>query len=99
VAFASASGTPLAAAPDDWANGCAVLSQQLAHSIVVESYLDPETGRVLLVEVKPVGAGRTIEAIPRRWSHSGNAQAPVRSKNQAHGHGVAPKTLATGQKP
>ena len=56
------------AAPDDWVDGCAVLSQRLGDSMAIESYLDPTTGRLLLVEVKPIGEGRTIEAIPRRWS-------------------------------
>jgi hypothetical protein len=38
--------------------------------MVVESYLDPESGRSLLVEVKPIGEGRTIDAVPRRWSEA-----------------------------
>ena len=82
VAFASVSGAPLAAAPDDWVNGCAVLSQPLAHSIVVESYLDPQTGRALLVEVKPLGEGRTIEAVPRRWSDAQARQDEVRASDR-----------------
>ncbi|MGH2468016.1 MAG: hypothetical protein ACRDGL_09870, partial [Candidatus Limnocylindrales bacterium] len=71
VAYAEASGTPLAVAPDHWSDGCAVLVERRSLEgppIVTRSYLDPATGRSLMVEVVPDGAERSFEVSPKRWT-------------------------------
>jgi N-methylhydantoinase B len=35
--------------------------------LLIRSYLDPATGRLLLVDVLPRGESCTIESRPRRW--------------------------------
>lgn len=39
--------------------------------VVYNSWLDPETGRVLHVEVALAGAERGFEVAPRRWTEAG----------------------------
>jgi N-methylhydantoinase B len=71
VAFAAASGTPLAIAPDHFTDGCAVLEQPLRDDgppIVTRTYLDPGSGRALHVEVVLAGEPRSFEVAPRRWT-------------------------------
>jgi len=74
VAFAMASGTPLAIAPAHWTDGCAVLEKSyrpgVEPDVITRAYLDPATGRALHVEVALRGEPRTFEARPLRWSRS-----------------------------
>jgi N-methylhydantoinase B len=71
VAFAEASGTPLAVAPDHWTDGCAVLEEPRpgpGPALVTRLYLDPSTGTSLYVETVPPGTGRSFEVSPKRWT-------------------------------
>jgi N-methylhydantoinase B len=77
VAFAEASGTPLAVAPDHWTDGCAVLEELRPGGgppITVRTYLDPRTGQSLYVEAVPRGDERAFEVSPRRWTESAAAR-------------------------
>jgi N-methylhydantoinase B len=69
VAFASASGVPLAAAPAHWTDGCPVLESPPGPGpgIVTRSYLDPKSGSLLMVEAVPQGAPRAFEVRPHHW--------------------------------
>jgi N-methylhydantoinase B len=67
-AYAAASGALLAHAPDPWTDGCPTIERALTESLTERSYLDPRTGRALLVEVVPNGHGCTITTNPARWS-------------------------------
>ena len=69
VAFASASGEPLAAAPAHWTDGCPVLESPPGPGpgIVTRSYLDPKSGSLLMVEAVPQGAPRAFEVRPDHW--------------------------------
>jgi hypothetical protein len=61
----------LAAAPDDWLDGCPVLREELSvggFRLVQDTYLDPITGRSLAVDVRPEGSSRTFASAPRRWT-------------------------------
>jgi N-methylhydantoinase B len=75
VAVAEASGAPLAMAPDHWTEGCAVLTERRwpkdGPDVVYRSYLDPETGRVLHVEVVLGDEPRTFMVAPHRWTEAG----------------------------
>jgi N-methylhydantoinase B len=74
VAFAAASGTPLAVAPDHFTDGCPVVEQPLRDEgppIVTRTYLDPGSGRALHVEVVLAGEPRSFEVAPRRWTAPG----------------------------
>ncbi|HMG40536.1 MAG TPA: hydantoinase B/oxoprolinase family protein [Acidimicrobiales bacterium] len=71
VAFAEASGTPLAVAPDHWTDGCAVLEARPRDdgpAVVFRSYLDPATGRCLHVEAVLADEPRAFESSPTRWT-------------------------------
>jgi N-methylhydantoinase B len=68
VAYAAASGVPLAIAPDPWTDGCPVLEQHLNDAVVLRAYLDPATGQTLMVDVMPVGEARTVDCRPDRWT-------------------------------
>jgi N-methylhydantoinase B len=71
VAFAAASGAPLAVAPGHWTDGCPVLEWHPASGselVVLRAYLDPVTGRTLHVEAVPVGEARSFHVLPRRWT-------------------------------
>jgi hypothetical protein len=72
VAFSERSGVPLAVAPAQWMDGCAVLEEPYGSrqgpNLLKRSYLDPETGYALYVESVPVGEGRSFEMTPTRWS-------------------------------
>jgi N-methylhydantoinase B len=69
VAFARASGEPLASAPSHWTDGCPVLESAPGPGpgIVTRCYLDPKTGSQLMVEAVPVGASRAFEVRPDHW--------------------------------
>jgi N-methylhydantoinase B len=76
IAYAEASGAPLAVAPDHWTDGCPVLVERRwpdGPPVVVRTYLDPGTGRALHTEVALEGAPRTFEVAPRRWAGASNA--------------------------
>jgi N-methylhydantoinase B len=68
VAYAAASGSALALAPDHWTDGCPTLDE-LRGRLLIRSYLDPLTGRVLLVDALPQGETRTINSSPKRWTY------------------------------
>jgi N-methylhydantoinase B len=67
IAYAAASGAALALAPDLWTDGCPTLEESRGSRLLIRSYLDPVTGRLLLVDVLPRGESCTIESRPRRW--------------------------------
>ena len=75
IAFASESGAPLAFAPDHWTDGCPLLIERRwadeGPGVVYNSWLDPETGRVLHVEVALEGEERGFEVTPERWAEAG----------------------------
>jgi N-methylhydantoinase B len=71
VAYAAASGAPLAIAPDHWTDGCPVLEEPRpgpGPAIVIRTYLDPSTGTSLHVEAIPDGEPRAFESSPTRWT-------------------------------
>jgi N-methylhydantoinase B len=69
-AHAAASGACLTRAPDPWTDGCPTIEQAVTTDLTERSYLDPLTGRALLVEVVPNGHGCMITTSPARWSQS-----------------------------
>ena len=72
VAYAQASNTPLAVAPQHWTEGCAVHEHHVRAEgprIVVRSYLEPVTGAALYVETVPEGEPRSFETCPARWAN------------------------------
>jgi N-methylhydantoinase B len=77
VAYAEASGAPLAVAPDHWTDGCPVHIERRwpdGPPVVYRTYLDPRSGRSLFVEVALEGEPRSFEMSPQRWI----AAAPAR---------------------
>jgi N-methylhydantoinase B len=71
VAYAEASGAPLAIAPDHWTDGCPIHVERRwpdGPPVVFRSYLDPGSGRSLFVEVALEDAPRSFEMSPRRWT-------------------------------
>jgi N-methylhydantoinase B len=66
AAYAIASGAALALAPDHWTDGCPMLEDRRGR-LLIRSYLDPLTGRCLLVEALPAGESRTVTTLPKRW--------------------------------
>ena len=71
VAYAQASNTPLAVAPDHWTDGCAVLEERRpgpGPDVVIRAYLDPSNGHTLFVEAVPAGEPRAFEVSPTRWT-------------------------------
>jgi N-methylhydantoinase B len=73
VAYAEASGAPLAIAPDPWTDGCPRIEQRQdgpGPALVRREYLDPRTGRTLHVEVVPEGEPTSFEVKPRRWTEA-----------------------------
>jgi N-methylhydantoinase B len=67
IAYATASGAPLARAPDHWTDGCPVIDEHIGRRLLVRYYLDPLTGRFLWVDALPRGEHRTMEVNPKRW--------------------------------
>jgi N-methylhydantoinase B len=77
-ALAEASGAVLAQAPDHWTDGCPLLVERRwaeGPEVVYRSYLDPETGRALHVEVALADSARSFSVEPRRWTEAA-APAP-----------------------
>ena len=73
VAYAAATGAPLAVAPDHWTDGCPVFVEHLGTEgpdVVTRTYLDPQSGRALHTEVALDGAPRTFETSPARWRNA-----------------------------
>jgi N-methylhydantoinase B len=71
VAYAEASGAPLAIAPDPWTDGCPVIEESLGGPgprLVRREYLDPRTGQALHVEVVPEGEPISFAIEPARWT-------------------------------
>ncbi len=71
VAYSESSGAPLAVAPHHWTDGCPVIAEYVTHGhldLVIETYLDPQTGDALAVDVRPVSAERTFTSAPARWA-------------------------------
>jgi N-methylhydantoinase B len=80
VAYAAASGAPLAVAPDHWTDGCPALVEHRSTAgpaVVTRTFLDPHSGRALHTEVALDGAPRTFETRPARWA----AAAGTRGRN------------------
>jgi N-methylhydantoinase B len=71
AAHAIESGAALALAPDHWTDGCPMLEERRGR-LLIRSYLDPLTGRCLLVEALPVGEARTVTSVPKRWLEASN---------------------------
>ena len=76
VIVTAVSGTALAVSPHDWPDGCALLVERLEGDgpvVEVRSYLDPQTGYALYVEVAPAGEPRSFVIQPARWFELGDA--------------------------
>jgi N-methylhydantoinase B len=67
TAVAEESGALLAHTPGSWTDGCPTIESALTPGFVERSYLDPLTGRLLLVEAIPKGSGCSIAAMPNHW--------------------------------
>jgi N-methylhydantoinase B len=86
VAYAEASGAPLAVAPDHWTDGCPVRIERRwpdGPPVVYRTYLDPSSGRSLFAEVALADAPRSFEMSPQRWTAA--AQARVGEANKPRG--------------
>lgn len=72
VAVAEASGAPLAIAPDHWTEGCAMLDEPRwgneGPAVIYRTWLDPQTGRALNVEVLLAGEKSGFRVAPKRWT-------------------------------
>jgi len=71
VAYAEASGAPLAVAPDHWTDGCPVIVARAwddGPGVEYRTYLDPGSGRALHVEVALAGSPRSFSVLPTRWT-------------------------------
>jgi N-methylhydantoinase A/oxoprolinase/acetone carboxylase beta subunit/N-methylhydantoinase B/oxoprolinase/acetone carboxylase alpha subunit len=70
VAYASATGTPLARTPASWTDGCPVMESAPGPGpgIVTRAYLDPSDGTMLMVEAVPHGTPRASDACPEHWA-------------------------------
>lgn len=69
-AVAIDSGALLAEAPNHWTDGCPVLMEDCGPDAECRAYLDPLTGRTLLVDVVPKGMERAVSTFPRRWTQA-----------------------------
>lgn len=72
VAVSERSGAPLAISPRSWTDGCPRVHRFLPSSpdVDIVAYLDPSTGHLLAVDVARVGAQRSFESSPERWSRA-----------------------------
>jgi N-methylhydantoinase B len=74
LAVATDSGAVLAVAPGHFTDGCPVLVERRwdpdGPDVVYRSYLDPLSGRSLLVEVALADSPRSFLVNPRRWSEA-----------------------------
>jgi N-methylhydantoinase B len=72
MAFSERSGALLAVAPEHWTHGCPYIEDPLRDqgpTVVVRTWLDPESGRALHAEVVPLGwTERSFEVMPKRWT-------------------------------
>jgi N-methylhydantoinase B len=85
-AYAEVSGAGLAVAPDPWTDGCPTLEELRGSRLLLRRYLDPVTGRLLLVDVLPRGENCSIETRPRRWQQA----AAVARATRASATGIPP---------
>jgi N-methylhydantoinase B len=69
AAYSILSGATLAVSPDHWTDGCPILEEQ-RDRLLIRSYLDPLSGRSLLVEALPVGETRAVDTRPTRWTQA-----------------------------
>jgi N-methylhydantoinase B len=72
LAYAEDSGQVLAESPHHWTDGCPVLEERRwpegGPDVVFRTYLDPQTGRALHVEVALADGPRSFAVNPRRWT-------------------------------
>jgi N-methylhydantoinase B len=70
LAVSSRTGALLAIAPNHWTDGCPVLREELspAERIQIVTYLDPNSGHALAVDVVAQGLERAFETLPLRWT-------------------------------
>jgi N-methylhydantoinase B len=73
IAYAVSSGAALALAPDHWTDGCPTIDELRGPRLLIRSYLDPLTGRMLFVDALPRGEERTINTSPKRWVCAGKS--------------------------
>lgn len=73
-AVADASGAPLGVAPGPWWDGCPVVTERWmtrsGSDVMVETYLDPRTGRALMVDARLDCEERSFDVLPRRWTEA-----------------------------
>ena len=69
TAYSILSGATLAVSPDHWTDGCPILEER-RDRLLIRSYLDPLSGRSLLVEALPVGETRAVDTRPTRWTQA-----------------------------
>jgi N-methylhydantoinase B len=78
VAIAEKSGAPLAVAPDHWTDGCPLMIERRwgadGPDVLYRSWLDPETGDVMHVEVALAGEERGFLVAPNRWTGAAAAE-------------------------
>jgi N-methylhydantoinase B len=72
TAYSVLSGATLAVSPDHWTDGCPMVEER-RERLLIRSYLDPLTGRLLLVEALPAGEARAIDTRPARWTNAAPA--------------------------
>jgi N-methylhydantoinase B len=81
VAVVAASGTVLAIAPNPWTAGCAVLTEPFPAGgdlkMVLDTYLDPMTGRALHLDLRLGDEPSEFDSSPARWSAARRSTAPV----------------------
>ena len=72
LAVAEESGAVLAEAPHPWTGGCFVLDERdtsaNGYVVATRSYLDPVTGRRLLLEILQRDGSSLFECSPDRWT-------------------------------
>lgn len=78
IAVAEQSGTPLAAAPDHWTQGCPILVERRwtdgEPDVEYRTWLDPVTGIALHVEASLAGEERGFHVEPFRWTRASAKQ-------------------------
>jgi N-methylhydantoinase B len=72
LAVGEESGAVLAEAPHPWTGGCSTLDEQdtgaNGYVVATRSYLDPVTGRRLLLEILQRDGSSVFECSPDRWT-------------------------------
>jgi len=86
LAVSQESGAVLAEAPRPWTDGCFALDEQdtgaNGYAVATRSYLDPVTGRRLLLEILQRDGSSIFECSPDRWTGRNMAateRAPIHS--------------------